>query len=201
MTKLLAMSDTHLGPGRASRLTDLIPRELADADAILHAGDVVDGSLLDVLAAYAPVHAVLGNNDHGLSLPERQIVEVDGCTIALVHDSGAAAGRAARLRRWFPDADVVVFGHSHLPWHETDVRAGDGHVQHHLNPGSALQRRRAPYRTVAWITIDNGSVTSIDHVPVASARCTDQPVTALRHVRASSRMATATPTTPGKLTP
>ena len=68
------------------------------------------------------VHAVEGNNDHGLLLPERLTVDVDGCVIAMVHDSGAAAGRAARLRRWFPDADVVVFGHSHLPWHETDVR-------------------------------------------------------------------------------
>ena len=78
--------------------------------------------------------------------------------------AGAAAGRASRLRRWFTDADVVVFGHSHLPWYEVDVR--DGHRQHHVNPGSAMQRRRAPTCTVAHVLIAGGTVAAVRHVPV-----------------------------------
>lgn len=169
MTSVLLIADTHLGPGQAGRLIERIGGELADADVVLHAGDITDASVLDELATRAPgvrVHAVEGNNDHGLALPERLVVEVDGCVIAMVHDSGAASGRGARLRRWFPDADVVVFGHSHLPWHETDVRPGDGHVQHHVNPGSAMLRRRAPTCTVARLVIDAGAVTSVHHVPI-----------------------------------
>jgi putative phosphoesterase len=163
VTNVLVVSDTHLGPGQSSRLSDLIAAELAAADAIVHAGDIVDASVLDMLRQHAPVCAVLGNNDHGMRLPERIQVEIGGARIAAVHDSGGADGRASRLRRWFPDADVVLFGHSHLPWHETDVRA-DGHVQHHVNPGSALQRRRAPHRTVAWVVVDEGTVTDVRHV-------------------------------------
>jgi putative phosphoesterase len=157
------VSDTHLGRGQESQLEDLIAPQLRAADAIVHAGDVVDAALLDMLGRHAPVHAVLGNNDHGMRLPERIEIDVDGCRVAAVHDSGPATGRAGRLRRWFPDADVVLFGHSHLPWHETDVRA-DGHVQHHVNPGSAIQRRRAPHRTVAWVEIAGGRVTDVQHV-------------------------------------
>lgn len=163
--RALVLADTHLGPGQGRRLLDRLSGELPGADAVLHAGDVTDVSVLADLSAFAPVHAVLGNNDHGVRLPERRVVDLDGCTVAMVHDSGPSTGRAARLRRWFPDADVVVFGHSHLPWHETDVR-GDGHVQHHLNPGSAMQRRRAPTCTVARLTIEGGRVVEIEHVAV-----------------------------------
>lgn len=169
MTNVLLIADTHLGPGRAGRLLERIGGELADADVVLHAGDITDSSVLDELAAHTPsavVHAVEGNNDHGLALPDRLAVDVDGCIIAVVHDSGPAAGRAARLRRWFPEADVVVFGHSHLPWHETDVRVADGHVQHHVNPGSAMLRRRAPTCTVARLVVDAGTVASVRHIPV-----------------------------------
>ena len=139
--KALVLSDTHLGPDQGERLTNLLGERLRIADAILHAGDVTDLSVLTVLAQFAPVHAVLGNNDHGLPLPEQRVVDLAACQVAMVHDSGDAAGRATRLRRWFPDADVVIFGHSHIPWNETQVRTADGHVQHHLNPGSATQRR------------------------------------------------------------
>ncbi|MET0457793.1 MAG: metallophosphoesterase family protein [Ilumatobacteraceae bacterium] len=168
VTNVLLIADTHLGPGQAGRLIERLGAELADVDAVLHAGDITDRSVLEALGASAPgapVHAVEGNNDHGLPLPDRLTVDIGGCTVAMVHDSGAAAGRAARLRRWFPDADVVVFGHSHLPWHETDVRA-DGHVQHHVNPGSAMLRRRAPTCTVARLVIDAGTVTSVTHITV-----------------------------------
>ena len=72
--------------------------------------------------------------------------------------------RTARLRRWFPQADVVVFGHSHMPWHETDVRASDGHVQHHVNPGSAMQRRSASHHTAAVMQLHDGVVAEIRHV-------------------------------------
>lgn len=165
--RALVIADTHLGPGRAELLTIPIAGELAVADVILHAGDVTDPSLLDALAAYAPVHAVRGNNDRGSTLAERLTVELDGCLVAMVHDSGAAAGRARRLRRWFPDAEVVVFGHSHLPWHEVDVRTEDRHRQHHVNPGSPTQRRRAPERTVAWLDLAGGTVAGVRHVVVA----------------------------------
>jgi len=168
-TDVLLLADTHLGPGQADRLLSRIATELAPADLVLHAGDVTDASVLDALAARLPdgrVYAVNGNNDHGLHLPDRLVLDVHGCAVALVHDSGPAAGRAHRLRRWFPDADAVVFGHSHLPWHEVDVRPVDGHVQHQVNPGSAMLRRRAPACTVAHLLVRAGRVEAVQHVEV-----------------------------------
>ena len=165
--RALVLADTHLGTEQGDRLVARLGDRLRIASAILHAGDITDPSVLADLSEHAPVYAVLGNNDRGLVLPERRVVDLGGCTVAMIHDSGDAGGRAARLRRWFPDADVVVFGHSHLPWHETDVRAADGHVQHHLNPGSPTQRRRAPRCTVAWLELLGGRVVSIEHEPVA----------------------------------
>ncbi len=162
MTDVLLVADTHLNAAGAARLTDRIEEDLRRADVILHAGDITDLAVLDALAAHAPVHAVKGNNDRGLDLPERLVTTIDGCPFALVHDSGSAAGRTRRLRRWFPDAAVVVFGHSHQPWHETDVRP-DGHVQHHVNPGSPMQRRRAPTCTVAHVLVDRGRVVAVHH--------------------------------------
>jgi len=152
--RALVVADTHLGAGRGHRLLDRLGPALQEADVILHAGDIVHPSVLDDLAEHAPVHAVRGNNDRwsGIDLPERLVIRLGGREVAMVHDSGASAGRAGRLRRWFPTADAVVFGHSHLPWHETDV-APSGHVQHHLNPGSAMQRRRAPRCTAAWLVL------------------------------------------------
>ncbi|MEY2426707.1 MAG: uncharacterized protein QOI61_2279 [Actinomycetota bacterium] len=162
--KVLLLSDTHLHEGQAGRLVEKLRGQLETADVIIHAGDVTDVSVLTALEEFAPVRAVLGNNDRGMILPERLVVELDGCEVAAVHDSGPAGGRAARLRRWFPQADVVVFGHSHLPWHEIDVRAGDGHVQHHVNPGSAMQRRAAPRHTAAVLELRDGLVADVSHV-------------------------------------
>lgn len=164
--RALVVSDTHLGDGHAQRLIDRLTALTEGVDVVLHAGDVVDTSVLDALAAIAPVHAVLGNNDHGLDLPERFERRIGACRVAMVHDSGPSAGRANRLRRWFPTADVVVFGHSHVPWHETDVDA-TGHVQHHVNPGSAMQRRSQPRCTVALLTLDPGAI-DVRIVPVAA---------------------------------
>jgi predicted phosphodiesterase len=108
--------------------------------------------VLDALAPRAPVVAVRGNNDVTLDdLPDERIVDVDGWRIALVHDSGPATGRAARLHRRFPDAHAVVFGHSHIPWSAIGV---DG--QRLCNPGSAVQRRRQPERTLGWLRAGTG---------------------------------------------
>ena len=165
MTHVLVLADTHLDAAGAVRLVERIDAELGRADVVLHAGDVTHAAVLDALAARAPVHAVQGNNDRDLELPDRLVITLDGCEFAMVHDSGPAAGRTTRLRRWFPGADVVVFGHSHLPWHETDVRP-DGHVQHHVNPGSAILRRRAPTCTVAHVVVDGGRVLDVRHATV-----------------------------------
>jgi putative phosphoesterase len=173
MTRVLLLADTHLGVGQASRLIERLGEHLSHADAIIHAGDITDGSVLDELARCAPVHAVRGNNDVRGSvrlLPERSLLDIDGCAVAVIHDSGQAAGRARRLRTWFPTADAVVFGHSHIPWHERDVisRNGTGvdHIQHHINPGSAIQARRQPRCTAAWLTIDAGAIVDVVHVPL-----------------------------------
>src|SRR3954466_6079931 len=113
-THVLLVADTHLGAGQADRLIDRIRAQLTSADVVLHAGDITHMSVLGAIREFAPVHAVLGNNDLGLPLPERLELDIDGCRVALVHDSGASGGRARRLRGWFPDADAVVFGHSHI---------------------------------------------------------------------------------------
>ena len=161
---VLLLADTHLGEGQGSRLVDKLSDNLAAADVIIHAGDITDASVLTALKKFAPVRAVLGNNDRGMLLPERLVVELDGCEVAIVHDSGPAGGRAARLRRWFPTADVVVFGHSHIPWHEIDVSPEDGHVQHHVNPGSAMQRRTAAHHTAAVLQLHDGVVADVSHM-------------------------------------
>lgn len=150
------LADTHLTTGRGAVLVDLLRQQLAAAEMIIHAGDVVAGDVLDLLAQYAPLVAVQGNNDTGLDLPTTVQVEFAGHQIAVVHDSGAAKGRPARLCALFPSAAVVVFGHSHLPWNET-VDTGGG-VQHHFNPGSPTQRRRAPRRSVGWIDLDDTGI-------------------------------------------
>jgi putative phosphoesterase len=160
--RVLVLADTHIDarrPGR--RLPDRVYELLDDADAVLHAGDVTGPELLHELAGFAPVHAVLGNNDVALRLPERLEVDLDGVRVAMVHDSGPAAGRAGRLRRWFPDAGVVVFGHSHLPWREVDPGG-----QLHLNPGSPTERRRAPTRTVGILELGGGRIQGVELVDV-----------------------------------
>jgi putative phosphoesterase len=157
MVHVVVLSDTHIRRGSSRRLPDAAYAHLEAADVILHAGDVVVGEVLDELAGFAPVHAVLGNNDHELVgvLPETLVVTLGGVRIGMVHDSGATTGRAARLRRRFPDAGVVVFGHSHVPWHEQGV---DGQLL--LNPGSPTERRAQPDHTLGTLDIDGGRVVS-----------------------------------------
>ena len=154
MVHAVVLSDTHMRPGSSRRLPPSACAHLEAADLILHAGDIVAGDVLEELAGFAPVHAVLGNNDVDLVgvLPETLVLDVEGVRIAMVHDSGQAAGRARRLRRRFPDADVVVFGHSHIPWNSDE--AG----QLLLNPGSPTDKRRQPRHTLATLDLDSGRV-------------------------------------------
>jgi len=166
--RIVVLSDTHVRDARLDGLHDLgLPAaavaQLATADVVLHCGDVVEPELLRRLRATNPVHAVLGNNDaalHGV-LPERLVVEADDVRIGMVHDAGPTKGRAARVRRWFPDCDVVVFGHSHMPVNEAGL---DG--QWLLNPGSPTQRRRAPAHTVGVIETRDGTFWSAEIVEV-----------------------------------
>lgn len=156
-TRIVVLADTHVTRGGSRRLPDRVYELLADADAVWHAGDVVVPELLDELAGFAPVTAVLGNNDHELLgiLPERVEETVEGVRVAMVHDSGTTKGRERRLRRWFPDADLVIFGHSHQP---VDAEGVDG--QRMLNPGSATWKRRAQTHTCAVLTIDGRDVSA-----------------------------------------
>ena len=154
-THVVVVADTHIRRGGSRRLPDAAYPHLERADLILHAGDILVGDVLDELSGFAPVHAVLGNNDVELAgvLPEVVELTVDGVKVGMVHDSGTAAGRARRMRRMFPDADVVVFGHSHIPW----LEPGEG-GQLLLNPGSPTERRRQPVHTLATFDVEDGAV-------------------------------------------
>lgn len=126
---------------------------MGEADVVVHAGDWVDVALLDELQARAArVVGVHGNNDGPAlraRLPEVARLELDGLRLAVVHETGAAAGRERRCARAFPDVDVLVFGHSHIPWDSVATRA-DGSTLRLLNPGSPTDRRRQP--TFTWMT-------------------------------------------------
>lgn len=159
--KVLVVSDTHLSASTLERMPQEVWVMAGDADVVLHAGDVIDASVLAALSERATVHAVLGNNDRGMRLPEALQVELGGVTVAMVHDSGARAGRERRMARRFPDARVVVFGHSHDPL----VQPGES-GQLLVNPGSPLQRRRQSVHTVARLDLRDGQVRSAELVEV-----------------------------------
>ena len=144
------IADTHI-PRRARALPEGLLPHLGRADLVLHAGDLMDPSLLEELAAYAPVWAVRGNLDPP-DLPEGLEFELGGVRVAMIHDSGRKQGRRTRLRRRFPDARVVVFGHSHIPFLEDE----SGLML--LNPGSPTDRRRQPHHTFALLRTEGGEV-------------------------------------------
>jgi putative phosphoesterase len=150
---VIVLADTH-APRRWKGCPPAVAALLAGADAILHAGDVCVPRVLDELSKWAPVHAVLGNNDGpdvvAWGVPTRLSIVLAGLPISMIHDSGPAAGRSARLRRMFPDAALVAFGHSHIPWNE-EV-AG----QRAFNPGSPTDRRRQQHATVGLLEIEDG---------------------------------------------
>ena len=148
----VVIADTH-GPRRARALPENLLARLGRADLILHAGDLMVGDLLKGLGAYAPVLAVRGNLDPpDFDLPETLEFDFAGAKVAMVHDSGRKQGRRARLRRHFPDARVVVFGHSHIPFLEDE----DGLML--LNPGSPTDKRRQPHYTFALLHAQEGRV-------------------------------------------
>lgn len=161
--RVLVVSDTHLTAATLDRMPGAVWTLAERADMVLHAGDVTDAAVLDALRERAPVHAVLGNNDHRLhgALPEVWEARLAGIDVAMVHDSGARAGRERRMARRFPGADLVVFGHSHDPLIEAGV---DGQLL--LNPGSPVHRRRQPVHTVAWLELAGDCIERAEIVPV-----------------------------------
>ena len=159
MTEVVVLADTHIRPGSTRRLPPAVYAALEEADLVLHAGDVVTGALLEELAGFAPTLAVLGNNDGDLvgQLPEERLLTVEGLRIGMVHDSGARKGREGRIRRRFPTADLVVFGHSHIP---LDAPGLDG--QRLFNPGSPTElRSHSPGLGFGRLRIDGGRL--VDH--------------------------------------
>lgn len=161
--RIAVLSDTH-SPRYWKGCPRAVAAVLDGADLILHAGDVCLLETLEELAAYAPVRAVRGNNDGPeiatWGAPEVLEIEVGGLRVAMLHDSGASTGRARRLRRKFPTADLVVFGHSHIPWNE--VHEG----QRAFNPGSPTDRRRQPHGTMGELLVDDGVLLSARILPV-----------------------------------
>ncbi|MCA2213250.1 metallophosphoesterase family protein [Jidongwangia harbinensis] len=157
--RLLLMSDTHV-PKRARDLPAPLWAAVDAADVVIHAGDWVDVPLLDALSARAAhLVAVYGNNDGPelrARLPEIARVTLDGVQIAVVHETGPSTGRDARCAARFPDTDVLVFGHSHIPWDSvapTGLRL--------LNPGSPTDRRRQPHATYQTATIIGGTLQDV----------------------------------------
>ena len=161
--QVVVLADTH-APRRWRVCPPRVAEHLRTADRILHAGDVCTASVLAELAEYAPVTAVLGNNDGPdvaeWGAPRTAELELDGLKVSMVHDSGAAAGRLLRLRRRFPRADLVVFGHSHIPLDEAvpGLRI--------FTPGSPTDRRRQPHGTLGVLEIDSGELVKASIVPV-----------------------------------
>jgi uncharacterized protein len=152
---LAVISDTHLPRGTRALPAACIGR-LCSADVIVHAGDLTSLSVLDELRSYGEVVGVHGNVDDPqvmAALPAELELDVDGCRLAVIHDAGRRVGRLERLRRRFPAADAVIFGHSHVPLHE---RASDGFQI--FNPGSPTDRRRAPHHTMGTARATEGRV-------------------------------------------
>jgi putative phosphoesterase len=152
--RLLLIADTHV-PKRARDLPAQVWREVEAADVVLHAGDWVEEPLLDALQERSRrLVACYGNNDGPAlrrRLDEVARVELGGLRFAVVHETGAAAGRERRCAQRFGDVDVLVFGHSHIPW---DTTADNG--LRLLNPGSPTDRRREPYCTYMTATVGDG---------------------------------------------
>ena len=160
--RIVVLSDTH-----APRFWKSCPPRVADrlrgADLILHAGDVCTAAVLDDLAGYAPVHVVLGNNDGpdvaAWGAPETLELDLAGVRVAMIHDAGPAQGRVRRMRRRFPDADLVVYGHSHIPMDLTE----DG--LRIFNPGSPTDKRRQPRGTLGVLELADGRIASAHLLP------------------------------------
>jgi putative phosphoesterase len=168
--RLLLLADTHL-PTRARDLPEQVWQEVDRADLVVHAGDWVGVELLDRLQARAPaLLACWGNNDGPdlrARLPEVARAELEGVRVGVVHETGAAAGRERRAERAHPGTDLLVFGHSHIPW---DTTAPGG--MRLLNPGSPTDRRRQPAATFTTLRLQDGQVHDVvlHALPVAAGR-------------------------------
>jgi putative phosphoesterase len=165
MTELLLMSDTHL-PKRAKDLPPELWSAVDAADVVFHAGDWVDVETLDRLEARATrLIACWGNNDGPdlrARLPEVAEATIEGLRFTVVHETGASTGRERRMDEAYRDTDVLVFGHSHIPW-DTVTPAG----MRLLNPGSPTDRRRQPHCTYLTATVADGALTRVTLHPIA----------------------------------
>src|SRR5829696_1433624 len=163
--RVVVLSDTH-APRRWRGCPPAVAEHLRDAQVILHAGDVCVPSVLDELSAFAAVYAVAGNNDGpdvaAWPAPPTRELELDGLRVAMIHDAGPKDGRPARMRRRFPAADLVVFGHSHIPLDQT------GAGVRIFNPGSPTDRRRQPHGTMGLLRIEQGRLVAAQILQVTS---------------------------------
>ena len=163
--RIAVLADTH-APRRWKRCPVAVADWLEGVDLILHAGDVCRAWVLEELAGFAPVRAVLGNNDTpdvaAWGAPESLVLDLEGLQVAMIHDAGPAQGRARRMRRRFPAAHLVVFGHSHIPLDEAEH---DG--PRLFNPGSPTDRRRQPHGTVGLLHIEDAGLVETRIVPVS----------------------------------
>jgi putative phosphoesterase len=160
-TRLLLVSDTHI-PGRARTLPAALLRAADAADLVVHAGDWVAASVLDDLEQHGEVLGVFGNNDGPdlrERLPEVARREIEGVRFAVVHETGDARRREVRMDDAYPADDVLVFGHSHIPWDTTTPRG-----LRLLNPGSPTDRRRQPHHTMMTVVVDEGALRDVELV-------------------------------------
>ena len=157
--KLLLITDTHV-PTRARDLPSRVWDEVGRADVVLHAGDWVDVALLDALKERAArLIGCWGNNDGPdlrARLPETAEATLGGLRFTVVHETGASAGRNERMARCYRDTDVLVFGHSHIPWDHTATTG-----LRLLNPGSPTDRRRQPFCTYMTARIEGATLTEV----------------------------------------
>lgn len=157
--RLLIIADTHV-PKRARDLPAAVWAAVDTADVVIHAGDWVSPGLLDQLETRSRrLLACWGNNDGDelrARLPERADATLQGVRFTVVHETGAASGRDERMARLYPDTDVLVFGHSHIPW---DATASTG--LRLLNPGSPTDRRRQPHCTYLTATLSEGALADV----------------------------------------
>jgi uncharacterized protein len=153
--RVIVLSDTH-APRFWKSCPPAVAPWLREADLILHAGDVCIASVLDELEQYAPVRAVLGNNDAAevadWGAPPRLEFTIEGMPVGMIHDSGPASGRLRRMRAAFPAAELVVFGHSHISLDDSDQ-----HLRI-FNPGSPTDKRRQPHRTLGVLEFADGTL-------------------------------------------
>jgi len=160
--RLLLLADTHL-PRRARDLPSTVWAQVDRADLVVHAGDWVDVSLLDALEARTAVLGCSGNNDGPplrARLPEVARANLEGVRFAVVHETGPSTGRNERMAQTYGDVDVLVFGHSHIPWDATS-----GHLRL-LNPGSPTDRRRQAHCTFMTADVDDGVLRDVTLHPV-----------------------------------